>query len=169
MNIFILDENPIKAAQYCIDRHVVKMITESAQLLANGYSLEELTKAPLTANGKFRKHSYVHHPCSKWAIESLDNWKWLLIHAIALCAEKSVRYPNKPTHFCQEFIHWCEKNTSNITSKGLTKFALAMPPEIKSDNTVEAYRSYYRMCKVNDKSGKLMAKWTNREKPEWFY
>ena len=32
MNIFILNEDPIKAAQDQCDKHVVKMIVESAQM-----------------------------------------------------------------------------------------------------------------------------------------
>ena len=34
MNIFILNEDPIKAAQDQCDKHVVKMIVESAQMLS---------------------------------------------------------------------------------------------------------------------------------------
>jgi len=33
MNIFYLDKDPVKAAQYSCDKHVVKMILESAQML----------------------------------------------------------------------------------------------------------------------------------------
>ena len=34
MNLFILDRNPIIAAQDQCDKHVVKMIVESAQMLS---------------------------------------------------------------------------------------------------------------------------------------
>ena len=34
MNIFVLDEDPIKAAEYHCNKHVVKMILESAQMLS---------------------------------------------------------------------------------------------------------------------------------------
>ena len=34
MNIFILDKSPVKAAQMLCDRHVPKMIVESAQMLS---------------------------------------------------------------------------------------------------------------------------------------
>ena len=34
MNLFILDKDPIKAAQLQCDKHVVKMIVESAQMLS---------------------------------------------------------------------------------------------------------------------------------------
>lgn len=37
MNIFYLDEDPVKAAQYMCDKHVVKMIVESAQILSTAH------------------------------------------------------------------------------------------------------------------------------------
>jgi len=37
MNIFILDEDIDKCAEYHVDKHVVKMILESAQLLCTAH------------------------------------------------------------------------------------------------------------------------------------
>ena len=37
MNIFVLDENPYLAAQYHNNKHVVKMILETAQLLSTAH------------------------------------------------------------------------------------------------------------------------------------
>ena len=37
MNIFLLDKDPKIAAQYHCDKHVVKMILESAQMLCSAY------------------------------------------------------------------------------------------------------------------------------------
>ena len=34
MNVFYVDKNPVTAAEMMIDKHVVKMILESAQLLS---------------------------------------------------------------------------------------------------------------------------------------
>ena len=39
MNIFVLDKDPVKAAQYQCDKHVVKMIVESAQMLSTAHRL----------------------------------------------------------------------------------------------------------------------------------
>ena len=39
MNIFILDKNPITAAQMLCDRHVPKMIVESGQMLSTAHRL----------------------------------------------------------------------------------------------------------------------------------
>ena len=37
MNIFVLDNDPIKAAEYSCDKHVVKMIVESCQMLSSAH------------------------------------------------------------------------------------------------------------------------------------
>ena len=37
MNIFYLDKNPVVAAQMQCDKHVVKMILESAQMLSTAH------------------------------------------------------------------------------------------------------------------------------------
>ncbi len=34
MNIFVLDENPIRAAEMMCDKHIPKMVVESAQMMA---------------------------------------------------------------------------------------------------------------------------------------
>ena len=39
MNIFILDEDPVQAAQLQCDKHVVKMIVESAQMLSTAHRM----------------------------------------------------------------------------------------------------------------------------------
>ena len=81
MNIFVLDTDPIKAAQYHADKHVVKMITETAQLLNSTYYFtNEKDKASY-------KLTHKNHPCSIWARESLDNWVWLKQLGLALYDE----------------------------------------------------------------------------------
>ena len=39
MNIFILDEDPVIAAKMLCDKHVPKMIVESAQMLSTAHRL----------------------------------------------------------------------------------------------------------------------------------
>ena len=39
MNIFVLDEDPTIAAQMQCDKHVVKMIVESAQMLSTAHRM----------------------------------------------------------------------------------------------------------------------------------
>lgn len=161
MNIFILDEDPIVAASYLADVHVRKMLIESAQMLANGFSLYALVDAPLTQKGTVRRHSYVHHPCSKWAIQTSANFCWLLDHALAICEEYQKRFNGK--HFTAEFIHWVWYNVhkSNVPDGELTPFAEAMPDRIPGLTTVERYRLYY----CTDKRSLLH--WTNVPVPDF--
>ena len=78
MNIFVLHEQPDVAAQILCDKHVVKMILESAQMLCtvahnHGYD------APY-------RRTHPKHPCTLWAGKSQENWDWLISHALAMSA-----------------------------------------------------------------------------------
>ena len=151
MNIFVLDENPAIAATYACDKHVVKMILESAQMLC---SVHPEGTAPY-------KRSYYNHPCTKWVRESSDNYEWLIQHAYALCDEYTVRYGKE--HKSREVINWCDENRPELPEIGLTSFAQAIPDEYKNDDVVEAYRAYY----LGEK--KEIADWKNNNVPHWYY
>jgi hypothetical protein len=164
VNIFYIDNDPIAAAEslpdnYCGSSHFGgKMIIESAQMLANAYG--DLSDAPRTATGTIRKHSYLHHPCSKWVLESASNFNWLLDHALAMVVEKIKR--GGPRHFTYDFINWCMDNPPKINEIGLTKPAQAMPQEYRSSDPVSSYRNYIK----GEKLAQLPCVWT-RNKPIW--
>lgn len=44
MNIFVLDQDPVKAAEYLCDRHIIKMLLESTQLLCTVHRLGSTTQ-----------------------------------------------------------------------------------------------------------------------------
>ena len=152
MNIFVVDKNPIKAAKELCDKHVVKMILESAQMLCSCFPNGE---APY-------KRAFYNHPCTIWARESQENYEWLLDHAYAMCQEYTRRYGK--VHKSIDAIEWCGKNQVKLKlpRKGLTKFAQAMPEQYKNKCSVTAYRSYYN----GEKAG--FATWKKRETPKWF-
>ena len=150
MNIFVLDKNPHVAAMYACDRHVVKMILESAQMLC---SVQPEGTAPY-------KRAFYNHPCTKWVRASSANYDWLIEHARALCAEYSRRYDK--VHKSEEVIDWCDANRPELPDVGLTPFAQAMPEDYKNEDAVEAYRTYYR----NDK--RRFATWKDVDPPTWF-
>ena len=131
MNIFIVDTDPKEAARVLPDKHVTKMILESAQMLSMVFSphywdigiVSKVDGTPFkTAKGAFKKH-----PCTIWAAEKVENCAWLIEHAVGLCIEFDIRYDK---------LH----NLTDVTS-----FARAMPEYLKFDTTiddVEAYRRY---------------------------
>ena len=113
MNIFAVDADPKIAAQQLCDKHVVKMILESAQMLCAVFP---------NGDAPYRRAFY-NHPCTKWARESAENYEWLLDHAYAMCQEYTRRYGK--VHKSLDAIGWCGSNYHklNIPRKGLTKFA----------------------------------------------
>ena len=150
MNIFVLDKNPHVAAMYACDKHVVKMILESAQMLC---SVQPEGTAPY-------KRSFYNHPCTKWVRASVANYDWLIEHARALCTEYTRRYGK--VHKSEKVIDWCDTNRPELPDVGLTPFAQAMPEDYKNEDAVEAYRTYYR----NDK--RRFATWKDVDPPAWF-
>lgn len=132
MNIFILDNNPRLAAQQHCDKHVPKMILESAQMLS-------------TVLGGPYKPTHKNHPCTKWVAESRQNAAWLGQLMYWLNEEYKWRFDKEDDHLayykCGYLIRCCLDQLPDI---GQTPFAQAMPDEHKNDDAVTAYRAYYR-------------------------
>jgi hypothetical protein len=155
MNIFVLDYDTKICAQMHCDKHCVKMILETAQLLCGVHHvIESQLEVPYGLSHK-------NHPCSIWSRECIENYVWLCDLGIELCKEYTHRYGKR--HKSQDIIEWCIVNLPNLEEKGdLTEFRLAMPDECKIGDAVESYREYYNVFK------KGFAKWKNREVPYWF-
>lgn len=147
MNIFVLDSDPTLAAQYQHNKHVVKMILESAQLLCG-----PLNDAPY-------RRTHFNHPCAIWTRQTRANYLWLIEHGLALADEYTHRYGK--IHASKWVINHCASRVNEIPSGSMTPHAQAMPDEYRRFNTVEAYRAYYIGTKL------VGAVWTNRERPEW--
>jgi hypothetical protein len=158
MNIFVLDYDPKSCAQMHCDKHVVKMILETAQLLCG---VHHMTNQPNIDEVPY-KLSHRNHPCSIWARECLENYLWLCDLGLELCKEYTHRYGKR--HKSEEIIEWCLLHTPNIKENGtITDFRLAMPDECKIGNdAILSYRKYYNDFK------KDFAKWKNRDIPNWF-
>lgn len=158
MNIFVLDEDPAVAARYHCDKHVVKMITESAQLLCSAYYYTDwVLSKPIPY-----KLSHKNHPCAVWVRESNSNWLWLLSLGLNLYAEYKNRYGQHRTHKAGETLFWLFNNRPELGDNGYTIIPRCMPPEYREGGTVvDAYRRYY-----NGEKQPILY-WTNREVPYW--
>ena len=154
MNIFVLNNCPIESAKIQHDKHIVKMVLESAQMLCSAFDQDKF-------NVPYKKAHY-NHTCTIWCRETLPNFKWLVKHGIALAEEYTHRY--KKIHKSQAVIEWCLDNVSKIDIQNsyITPFAQAMPDKYKSENAVKSYINYYIGEKLNN------AKWTNRNIPNLF-
>ena len=178
MNIFYIDEDPVQAAIWMVDKHVVKMILESAQLLSTAHRvLDGVQTQGKTATGRNVKRwvlpdarenvmysaTHVNHPSAIWCRESVENYNWLVDHMFALMGEYTYRYEKK--HACDgELSYMLQSPPNNLKKFEMTKMPSAMAEEyIISENPVDNYRNYYRIGKST------MHSWKKREVPEWIH
>lgn len=186
MNIFVLDNDPVKAAQLQCDKHVVKMIVESAQMLStthrmldgneikrpskSGRTMVKYYELPDEREDILYKAVHFNHPCTVWSRESCCNYSWHYEHFIALCDEYKYRYGK--THSTDTKLRdILAKFPKNINrSGGMTMFKLAMKsnPEcvvhgLGGTDAVESYRNFYQT-----KQERFSMVWTKRNIPEWF-
>lgn len=145
MNIFAVDRNPVIAAQMLCDKHVVKMILESAQIMS-------------TINGGPYKPTHANHPCVIWA-QKRTNYEWLAKHALALCQEYTARYSK--IHKCQPIIIGLA-NKAHLRPIGCSDFVQCMPAQYHDVDPVMAYRKYY----CSDKAA--FAVWKDGNEPWWW-
>lgn len=158
MNIFVLDYDPKVSAKYHNDKHVVKMIVETAQILST------VNHTKNTWNANMYKPAFQKHPCTIWASKSKKNYQWLVALGLALYDEYKFRYGSDRIHKAGETIkNHLQEVPKTIKKDNFTKFALAMPKDYHCNHgTVSSYRKYY----LNDK--RHLAKWTKRETPFWW-
>ena len=157
VNIFHLDKNPKQAAiQHC-DKHVVKMILETAQMLCTSYQKH------FGEDKELYKTAFPNHPMTLWVGESLSNYMWSMVLLNNLLFEYKYRYNkvHKTKEVYDKLVNRADKILKIDDSKGLTIPPLCMPDEYKNGNYINSYRDYYK----NEK--KSFAKYTNREMPSW--
>lgn len=153
MNIFVLDYNPKKAAEFHCDKHVVKMLLETAQILCAVHHKNGNSDVPY-------KLTHKNHPCTIWASKSKQNYSWLTDLAEHLNAEFMFRFGHFDNHKSYDVI--ANLPDIKLPDIGLTEFAQAMPEHCKvSSCTVENYRYYYKTEKQH------ILKYTHACVPYW--
>lgn len=177
MNIFVVDRNPRQAAADLCNKHVVKMIVETAQMLSTAHRVLDGTESiRLSKIGRKIKHwqhpdvewderlclaTMVNHPCTKWAMQSSENYEWLFDHGTGLLNQYTRRYGKVHSMYnlYGDLLFFTPKN---IEQGSLTPFAQAMPDQYRNEDPVTAYRNYY----IGEK--RRFAKWQNALTPVWW-
>jgi len=180
MNIFILDKDPVVAAQMLCDKHVPKMIVESGQMLSTAHRLLDGTPVRRRSKSGKTMQTYYdfnderddlyylavhkHHPCTTWTMASLTNYNWHYTHFEAMANEYTYRR-GKVHKTWREIGSMLKKPPQNIKDVGLTEFYQAMthyPECMVEGNAVQAYHNYYH-------AAKHFAKWEwGRPQPQWW-
>lgn len=156
MNIFYLDTNPGFAAQYHNDKHVVKMILETAQLLSTAH--HELSQTP--PEGIY-KPTHKNHPCAIWVRSSSFHYRWAFDLFVDLLNEYEHRYLK--IHATTRLVAPLYATPVAIPTAGWSDPPQCMPDDCKVENDpVAAYRNYYMKHKSD------LAKWKNRSVPYWY-
>jgi len=162
MNVFILDKDPIKAADMLCDKHVVKMCTESAQILSSAQRI-------LGNTSEFLYKIYRGNPYPlKWVLLSSENYKWVLENYKEILKEYTRRYGKE--HGAGNKNRVCElSKIPNLPSLGLTlppcgtKGIYKIPNPSSWEDIIINYKYFYYVDK------KKFAKWAhNTSIPSWY-
>ena len=161
MNIFYLDEDAKKCAQYHYNIHISKMILESAQML----STATWCLSPLLAEDLYKQElcylpTHINHPCNIWVRESNSNFLWLKNLAIYLNEEKKHRF--RSGNHKSIYVVLSLPVPSNIKTEFTTPALAISDKSLHFNDPVLSYRKYY----MTDK--RHMAKWTDRDIPHWW-
>jgi hypothetical protein len=152
MNIFVVDADPTVAGTVLCDKHIVKMVLETAQLLS--------TAVHHYGGDAPYKPNHINHPCSVWTRSSYDHFMWLCVHGDAIAWEYRARYGKR--HKSHDAIQHCRKVGRWLMPRnGWTPQPMCMPDEYKTDSVVQSYRNYY----IGDKS--RFATWKQNQ-PDWW-
>lgn len=155
MNLFPLDTDLTKCAEYTVDRHCIKLITEANQLLSNS----------LQPNLAPYKISHFNHPMSIWVRESKANFDWTIEYCQSLLNEYTFRYNkihkgqsvlDQIRHFQFTIVFPQTQSTKMPRCFGAFKGII---PE--TDDVVTDYRLYYKLAKSH------LFRWKNRDVPRW--
>jgi len=155
MNYFYVEEDPTSAAQALCDKHVVKMILETAQMLSTAHRLTESPQADFVY-----KVTHSNHPSTKWLRSSQIAYKHGLQHLCALFDEYRHRY-NK-THATERLLPYLSQVPEALPDLPFVDPPQCMYDECRQSDTIEAYRAYYRV-----RRSEIDMRWTKREEPAW--
>ena len=157
MNIFYLDRDPKIAAQMMCDKHVVKMILESAQMLSTAHRV--LDGDEYADKVGLYKMAHKNHPSTIWVRQCYQHYWWLYAHMVALMEEYTYRYGKH--HATERLKVPLSEYPKAIPVSGLVLGAFqcdaaftdppqCMPEVCKDEDTVLAYQNYYIIRKMRE-------------------
>ena len=166
MNLFILSLIQREIAQCMMDKHVSKILLEAVQMLC---SAKRLLDPDDEVNDKIYKIAHKNHPVTIWCRTSRANFIWTLDLIDELHEEWRFRYGHPSTKMHKSYLVAMVlreniPDANRFEESGLTRFALAMPEEYKTDDPVESYRNYY----MSEEKQKIACWNKRREKPTWY-
>ena len=193
MNIFALSRNPVEAVQQMIDKHIIKMPTETCQMLHTNIlymqyfkehgeepQLKDLKAFHAFTESELMKPAMLNHPSTIWARQSRQNFDWLYEHGLALCQEYTYRYDKSHGSFDRILdvnIHAKLTYRHGYPHSGLTPVSIAMDDSYRIDLDKYSQRNpnwtgwdfviaSYRHYYLEGKW--RIAEWRKNRRPDWF-
>ena len=165
MNIFYLSDCPQEAAESHNDKHCVKMILESAQMLSTAHRELDGDVPDI-----LYKSTHKNHPSTIWGRSSKQHYDWLYRLFRQLSAEYTLRYSKSGNWGRDLKVHktWnklgkiLKTAPKNIKDNGWVDPPQCMPDHCKKPDTIDAYRNYY----LTEKSS--FSTWKYSKQPTWW-
>jgi hypothetical protein len=170
MNIFYLSHNTTECAKLHVDKHVVKMVLEYAQLLSTAHRvIDGIQCTSISKNGRKQTiytladsresllytATHINHPSAVWVRQSSQNYLWLYQLFCSVCKEYTYRYGRQ--HASERLSIELKYLPNKIPVREFTEPTPAMPEEyITKGDSITSYRTYYK----NDK--KRLFSWKGR-------
>jgi hypothetical protein len=177
MNIFYLDNDPVKCAEMHCDKHIVKMIIEYAQLMSTAHRMLDGEHYIDASSGRriqrwrlqdgdmdavIYKAGHTGHPSAIWTRENAVHYQYVYDLFVACCDEYTLRYGK--VHLTDSKLRDClNVLPNNIDLCAWREPPQCMPDDVKSESVIDAYHKYYQEYK------KDFAVWTVRPMPEFMY
>ena len=165
MNIFILDTDITRSAQYTLDKHCVKMILEQSQMLCTALQINPQLFEMIQPIEIPYKKSHIHHPSTKWVSANYDNFAWLVAYTEALHQEYQYRYSKQHLSYTKLKLNRIITASTVTYGRDLSIITLnppqVVPDSCKTHSIIESYRNYYKHHKAH------IFSWTKRKPPSW--
>jgi hypothetical protein len=177
MNIFYLHQDTKICAQMHVDKHCVKMILETAQLLSTAHRVLDGNEVETQSESGRKKKvwllddnrndilysaTHINHPSAIWCRHSIQNYSWLYSLLVSLCEEYTYRYGK--VHKCESIglVKTLSVLPNNLHVKPFTEPTPAMPEEYKvPGDSIKSYHNYY-----NGEKQRMFA-WKKRPVPNF--
>ncbi|MCK6527774.1 pyrimidine dimer DNA glycosylase/endonuclease V [Myxococcota bacterium] len=158
MNLFASDPDPVVAALALDDRRVVKMATETAQILCTVARARGIP-APW-------RPTHARHPTVLWVSRRRANWDWALAHGLALADEYRHRFGRE--HAARAVLEWAAREAAPpADGLPLEPFPQCMPEALRGTDPHQAYRRFLGQKWSHATVAGRPPRWTRRTPPPW--
>lgn len=159
MQLFILDQNPERAAEMLCDSHLRKMCLETAQILSS-----VLYRQGRAVPSELPKPYNPNHPVIR-AIDTPEKIYWVIRYNMSLHREYFRRFGKTHAYysFCRKYRKLFSCIPLILRKEDLTFARDFKDFSIEESELVLAYRSYYRYKKTKLRSWH----YTKTPEPDW--